>query len=216
MNIYPKSRHSVKDVRKFIVIFYFIGTLGFIIPYTKFFFTTLIPYALILNVYLLALFNKNYNKRSILVYSVIFILGFIIEVIGVNTGQIFGIYQYGSGLGLKIFNTPLLIGFNWLFLTYTSCSIIRSFKWHRRLTVFASSLIMCIYDFVLEQAAPEMGMWQWEKESVPLQNYIAWFIIGSCFVFLIQYFKIETRNGLSKVLFFSQFIFLVFITLIQK
>ena len=45
----------------------------------------------------------------------------ISEILGVKFGVIFGDYEYGSALGLKIFDVPLLIGANWAILT-VSCS----------------------------------------------------------------------------------------------
>ena len=38
------------------------------------------------------------------------------EAIGVNTGLLFGTYEYGANLGFKIFGVPLIIGVNWTVL----------------------------------------------------------------------------------------------------
>ena len=46
-----------------------------------------------------------------------FSIGFLVEVIGVNYGIIFGNYTYGSVLGFKVLNVPLMIGVNWFFLS---------------------------------------------------------------------------------------------------
>ena len=46
-----------------------------------------------------------------------FSIGFLVEVIGVNYGIIFGNYTYGKVLGFKVLNVPLMIGVNWFFLS---------------------------------------------------------------------------------------------------
>jgi putative membrane protein len=48
-----------------------------------------------------------------------------LEVVGVKTGLIFGEYKYGSTLGIKLFEVPLIIGFNWVFVILGSISISR-------------------------------------------------------------------------------------------
>ena len=40
-------------------------------------------------------------------------LGFAVEVIGVATGLLFGDYSYGTGLGPKVLDVPLLMGVLW-------------------------------------------------------------------------------------------------------
>ena len=216
MNLYPKNRISVSEVKKFVVIFYIVGTLGFLIPYTKDIFIAITPFALLLNVYLLALYHKKYSARDVVIFALIFVFGFLIEVIGVNTGLIFGDYQYGSGLGLKLFETPLLIGINWLFLTYASVSVLTSFKLNKLLIVVLAPLAMLVYDFVLEQVAPKMDMWSWFDNSVPISNFIAWYGIAFVFAGLLTLFKINTENPLSKILLLCQFVFLFFLMLILK
>ena len=138
------------------------------------------------------------------------------ELIGVNTGLIFGDYKYGSGLGFKIFGTPLLIGINWLFLTYTSVSILSSFKLNSVLTVIFAPFLMLIYDIVLEQVAPNMVMCDLQKVTVPIANYIAWYLIALVFAGFLKVFKINTENPMSKILLLSQFVFLFFLMLFFK
>ena len=207
MNLFPKNILPTKEVRKFILIFYTIGVLGFLIPWTQALFITITPYALLMSTYLLVIYHENYSKKAILVFTAIAIIGFFIEVAGVNTGLIFGNYIYGDALGLKAFNTPLLISLNWLFLTYTAMSIAEkiSKKWVVQLLTAPS--VMLLYDIILEQLAPKMDMWSWQDSVVPIQNYISWWIIGFLFIGLIKVCKIEIRNPVAIRLFLSQYLF---------
>ncbi len=214
MNLYPKNSIPVGEVRKFLVIFYLVGTLGFLIPVTKEFFVKMIPYALLLNTYLLAVYHSSYTKRTVAAFVLICLLGFFIEALGVETGLIFGNYQYGRGLGPKVFNTPLLIGLNWLFLTYASCSVVDSLGVTRLLGYILPAMLMLCYDNVLEQVAPKMEMWSWSGGVVPTQNYLVWFLLALAFTILMRLMKVDTKNPLSVVVLLCQFIFFVILMLI--
>lgn len=212
MELYPKNKIPIAEVQKFIVIFYIIGLFGFIIPFTKAFFITITPFALLLNVYLLAIYHEKYTLKYVLIFLSIFISGYCIEVVGVKTGFIFGSYIYGNALGIKLFETPVLIGVNWLFLTYTATSLTEKLNIKKWLALFLAPALMLVYDIVLEQVAPKMDMWNWHNSEVPLKNYIAWYIIAFSFVLLLKAFKIKTSNPLSAILFICQFLFFTTLT----
>lgn len=209
MNFYPKNRLQIQEVKKFVLIFYLVGLLGFLFPYSKDIFIKIIPPALLLSTYLLAIYHERYTRKSVLIFFLIFTLGFFIEVIGVNTGLIFGTYTYGKGLGLKVLNTPLMIGVNWLFLTYTSISLVEKLKLKQGFTILLAPLLMVLYDIILEQLAPKMDMWSWQGSTIPLSNYIAWYLFGVAFAAIFRIFRIDTKNPLANILFSCQFLFFV-------
>jgi putative membrane protein len=177
-------------------------------PLTFPFFIRLIPYALILNILALYVFHPNkIGIKSALVFSLIFILGYVVELIGVNTGLIFGRYHYGNGLGFQLFHTPLIIGLNWLLLVYTASAILFNQRMHPFVKIALSSFLMLGYDIVLEQVAPSMDMWHWGNGFVPLQNYLAWFVISLLLNTLIQIFGVSSPNRLAWVVLVCQFLF---------
>jgi bisanhydrobacterioruberin hydratase len=209
-----KIRNREPKVRSFLISFYIIGFFGLIIPFTQPLFLILTPFALLLSTFLLILFHPvKFTFKSILVFSFIFIVGYIIEMVGVNTGLIFGSYQYGEGLGIKIANTPLLIGLNWVLLIYLTASLVGRLILNPFIAIVFASLLMLLYDFVLEQIAPHLNMWFWSGENVPLQNYAAWFIIALFFHSVIKLFRIETKNSIAPVVFICQLGFFILIYL---
>ena len=203
-----KVKSGKTKSKAFLIIFYIVGITGIIVPATRTLFIKLIPAALILNVAILAVFHRGRPEKAMLIaFPVIFLLSFVIEVIGAETGVIFGNYRYGEGLGLKVYNTPLIIGINWLMLVYMTASITRKYNIRVFPGIIIASLMMVIYDIVLEQVAPKMDMWYWEDNIVPLQNYAAWFILAMGFHSMFNLLKVNTKNSLAEAVFFYQFCF---------
>jgi putative membrane protein len=201
-------RHNTHLVRLFIVIFYTVGLVGLLIPFTFPIFIKLIPFALILSFVTLAFYHEGkVNKTLILIFLSIYFLSYLIEALGVNSGNVFGIYKYGSGLGFKLFQTPLIIGLNWLFLVYTSSAIVHKFQLPVIADIILASLGMLVYDIVLEQVAPALDMWYWKNGHIPLQNYLAWFALALVFHLLLKIFKVRIVNPFALLLLGSQFLF---------
>lgn len=196
------------QVRRFIINFYLIGLLGFMLPFSRDFFIHLTGLALVLNFVLLLWFHEgSYKLDTILVFVFIFLAGYFIEVIGVETGMIFGDYTYGSALGFKLFETPLMIGVNWLMLSYCFASILQPVKVHRMTKILLASSGMVIYDFVIEQSAPLLDLWSWKNDIIPLENYMAWFIIAFFFQLIFVYSGIRLKNPVAFVILLVQFLF---------
>ncbi|MBN2570755.1 MAG: carotenoid biosynthesis protein [Ignavibacteriales bacterium] len=205
---YKELRDSIelKKVKNFLITFYFVGLLGFIIPFTNEIFIFLTPYAILLSFVLILFFHQSISlKKNIFIFIIIYLSGFLIEMIGVNTGNIFGEYYYGAGLGLKIFNTPLLIGINWLMLVYCSANILSRRKINYLVKALIASMIMVAYDLVLEQVAPKLNMWYWKDSYIPIQNYLAWFVIA--FMMHLIFKQSDNKNPIAGLVLILQIIF---------
>ncbi len=208
------NKFSIKEVKKFIIIFYIVGLTGIAVPFTRNFFFILTPVALFFNFFLLLIYQEDKLKlKHIVLFSVIFVLGFFIEFVGVKTGKIFGIYWYGNGLGLKIAEIPIIIGMNWLLLVYLTYNILRPIK-NRFVRVLPAAFLMVFYDFFVEQVAGFMDMWYWHKEYVPIQNYLAWLFFSIIFLFLFAVADLKINNKLSFIVFSVQFLFFTLVLLI--
>ena len=213
----------IENVRRFpkaaiivISVYYLVGIIGLTQDITFNLFKALVPFTLLCSLYFLWLFHEKNMARDYLYFLLIFILGFIIEAIGVNTGLIFGPYEYGRTLGFKLFETPLLIGVNWLLLTYSVLVLTGSFLKNKWLKYLVSAIFMVLYDIVLEPVAIRLDMWQWEGEVVPIQNYIAWFAISFIFLMILDLTIKQIRNKIATALFIVQFLFFAALNIIYK
>ena len=197
-----------KAISIFFIVFYTVGVIGLVLPCTYRLFLKLIPLALILSFVAVAFFHSGkMDWKTILCFLSIYIIAFTIEAIGVNTGQIFGYYEYGEGLGIKMFRTPLIIGINWLFLVYTTSAVVEKLKLPVIMDIVLASLGMLIYDIILEQVAPKLDMWHWKNNLIPFQNYLVWFTLAVFFHSLFKILKVQIKNKLAFLILGCQFLF---------
>jgi len=201
------SELPVKEATKFLIIFYIVGITGFLTPQTRKLFEMLIPISLCINLFMLFLFHHPFNQKHLLFFGGVVVFTFAIEAIGVNTGMVFGEYFYGKSIPVKIFGTPLLIGFNWLLLTYGLVQLLRMNSWIRKFSVVAGALFMTGFDVVMEPVAMKTGMWSWHSDQIPVQNYIGWFIVSALIISGFELFRIKTDNKIAGRIFILQLIF---------
>jgi bisanhydrobacterioruberin hydratase len=198
----------------FLAIFYLVGIAGFIYAPTREFFSRLTPLALLLSAGFLVWFHQpKFQLKMLLAFGFIFIFSFLVEAIGVKTGVIFGEYIYGKGLGIKVLETPLLIGLNWLMLVYCTKIIAEQISGDSTIQLFFAPFLMVIYDLILEQAAPLLNMWSWADEKIPVQNYISWYLLAFLFHLLLQKTKTQFSNKLAGPVFVIQFLFFVILVM---
>jgi bisanhydrobacterioruberin hydratase len=201
----------------FFVVFYLVGLAGTLVPHTFLLFLKLIPFALLLSFVALFIFHEDgITLKTAICFLLIYLVSFFTEAIGVRTGLIFGQYAYGSSLGIKLFETPLIIGINWFFLVYTTAALIDRFLMPSWIKVLMASTLMLVYDVVLEQLAPILDMWHWKNEIVPMQNYLVWFALALVFQTVLKFMNVKIQNKLALLILICQFLYLLIVLLSIK
>lgn len=204
MKTIAERLRDTKRVRGFIIAYYIIGFAGLSFPLTRPFFEHLIGLSILISFFLMILFHQGWNIRFIIASLIIYSAGFWVEVAGVQTGVIFGSYEYHSNLGPKMHGTPLLLGINWLMLVYAVHHILLKMKVNVMLKPFIGGCMLVVYDVIMEPVAINWNMWQWEGGSVPIRNYIAWFVISVIFFVLLNLMKVRYKNRVSTLVLIAQ------------
>jgi len=120
-------------------------------------------------------------RPSLLWFAGASVATFLVEVLGVATGAIFGPYHYLDVLGFSLAGVPLIIGLNWVLAVWGIHSAIRAVfpGWSRWALALLTGVGCILFDIVLEPVAIKLGYWVWHDGTIPLQNYLAWGIIGT-------------------------------------
>ena len=208
------SRKAILFITWILIAFfvYGMGIVSILTPATREAALPMTPIALLLTTAVLLFFARTvYTRRMILVFIAIALIGFLVELIGVQTGWIFGHYRYTSNFGW--WGTPPLIGINWLFLSYAWAAVLQNTAFAPVHRIVYAALGMLAYDLLLEQAAPRMQLWYWEKGNIPFSNYIAWFVLALFFQWFIRHNRIVTQNNMALPLLLLQIVLYISVIL---
>ena len=190
-----------------LIAFYISGIVGILTKNQTIDFLSLTPLNLLVNATLLLLNHQKGTNKQWLVFLIIAVIGYFIEVIGVTTGVIFGDYFYKTTLGWKLFETPLIIGVNWMLLTYGVVYTI-GIKIKNTIGIaLASAFVLVALDILIEPVAIKYDFWTWKQAIVPFKNYIAWFFISFILCYIVAHYKSVSKNNFAPYLLVMQFIF---------
>jgi len=193
------------------IIFYGVGLTGMLIDPERF-----VPLsAMNLLLMVIMLFLDSFHLGKTLIFLLIALLGWGMEWVGVHTGMPFGIYQYGSGLGVKWDDIPLIIGANWVLMTWMA---LESLRWafptaNRWQWAWASALVMVIMDVLMEPVAPTLDYWMFQLNWVPIQNYLAWGWLGLIFSFVMTFIP-KSKSEFPVLLALIQFLFFLVLNIV--
>ncbi|MBN2348245.1 MAG: carotenoid biosynthesis protein [Bacteroidales bacterium] len=192
-----------------LVLFYAVGVFIHIHP----FFQPLIKYTteplLYITLGFLFYFDFKKGKRTDILwwYLAVFIITLTIEIIGVKSGKIFGQYNYGNTMAMKIYGVPFIIGLNWIFLIRGSYDICSFWIKNKKIIPFFSSAIIVLFDFIMEPVAIKLDYWQWFESKVPVQNYIVWFILSFVFSLGLNKMRFTTKSPILGIYLTIQLLF---------
>ncbi|MDQ3047861.1 MAG: carotenoid biosynthesis protein [Bacteroidota bacterium] len=195
-----------------LVIIHFCGLLGMMSPYKETF-ILLTPLNLLITTVLLFINQKEFNRHFYIFCAFAFVAGYLIELAGVRSGFIFGEYTYGPSLGLKLFDVPLVMGLNWLMLTFSVGVICNKLRTGKLVKCICGALLLVILDFFIEPVAIESGFWSWKEGSVPAQNYIAWYAASIPLLLVFYSLKFNKDNEFAKALYLVQLVFFVLLSI---
>ncbi|MCX2433066.1 MULTISPECIES: carotenoid biosynthesis protein [unclassified Pedobacter] len=193
-----------------IAIFHLVGLVGFLIPATQPYFIKMVPFHLLLMFAIIVFTYSGNVKRLSLFVCGVFLCGWLVEVLGVHTGKIFGSYYYGSTLGYKIAAVPVLMGINWVILIFSIGQMMKSFKIRNSILASLIGAFMLItFDFFMEPVAMKFDYWHWDWHEIPMQNYMAWFIVSVILLKFYYALDLKQQKYIGTAMFTAQLIFFV-------
>jgi uncharacterized membrane protein len=167
----------------------------------------LVPINLVFTSLVVFKFQEKYPPSFFLYLVLAFGFGVVVEMVGVNFGWLFGSYKYGEVLGYSLWNTPLVIGLNWVLLSYgvgCLCVFLPVPVW---LKWVCSVVLLLVFDYFMEPVAMKNDFWSWANGSIPVQNYVGWALVSGL---LMGYFfatDFPKKNRVAAFVWVIQLLF---------
>jgi putative membrane protein len=189
----------------FLILVYVSGSIGFVVNPS--FFSPFTPYTLLFSCSVYLIHRPLVNPKFIFAFLCIALLGFIVEIIGVKTGVIFGKYSYGNGLGYKLFNVPLIISINWAMLICAGIITVSSIFTNKIVVLVITALLVTSIDLLIEQVAPKLDFWQFEGGLPTLHNYLGWIGVAFFTSYFFYPIIIKGNRTVSSIILILQILF---------
>lgn len=216
------SKHNIATF--IAILFHVCGVIGILFSDHKEWFIQNTSLNLVLMAILLLWNQPEKNKAFFGFLLISFLIGMGVEMIGVNTGRLFGNYHYGNNMGVKFNAVPWLIGLNWFVLMFC-CGIVMTKLHHwiklqyeaggismtpvieKLSLVFDGASIALFYDWVMEPVAVKLGFWEWKDGIIPVYNYVCWFLISMFLLWVFSKLKFNRDNHFALDLLIIQVLF---------
>lgn len=191
-----------------LAVFFAVGVIGHLLPDTRPLMLGLTPLALLLTAGVVAIPLVEERRGAVALWAgAAFLFGFALEAVGVATGLVFGAYSYGSVLGPKLLGVPLVIGLNWPLVILGAVAFAARFLRNPLAAAAAAGVFTAGFDWVLEPFAVSAGYWTWRAGEIPLQNYIAWFLIAALLAWIFTSKKLSVRSPVPSIAVGVQLVF---------
>ena len=189
----------------FLILVYVSGSIGFVVNPT--FFSPFTPYTLLFTCFVFLIHQPISDKKYISAFFSIAVLGFIIELIGIKTGLLFGNYSYGDGLGFKLLDVPLIISINWAMLICAGIVTVRKVFRNKFIVISVTALVVTFIDLIIEQVAHKLDFWQFEGGLPGLHNYLGWIGVVFFTSYIFYPLIIKGNSMVSSIVLILQIIF---------
>ncbi|NQZ77405.1 MAG: carotenoid biosynthesis protein [Ekhidna sp.] len=191
-------------------LFHVSGIIGIFLGFQEWFLPKTQLNLLVCFILLILVGNLLAAKKAFYAY-IFFIIGMFMEWLGVHYGWPFGNYEYGGNLGAKLDGVPYMIGINWCMLTLITGSLAEKVTSHKIYRPLLGASLMVGLDFLIEPSVHILDFWYWSGGTIPVNNYIGWFVIAFALHYIYQRtidtmnFKFSLHLYLAQVFFFISF-----------
>jgi len=204
------------------LLFHAIGLIG-ILYFDKQFFINTTALNLILMFALIIYTQKNKNLHFWIFVFIAITIGIVVELVGTQTGLLFGNYEYGKVLGPAIKNVPWVIGINWFMIIYCcgismkmllrkistsiDADVTRPRPFLKTMSVIIDGATLAVvFDWLMEPVAIELGYWTWAGD-IPVFNYACWFLVSMVLLLFFHFLKFDKENKFAVDLLLIQAMF---------
>lgn len=144
-----------------------------------------------------------------------YVVGSAVEFLGVHYGFLFGSYEYGDSMAPLVQGTPVIIGINWIILSYCFTRFsdrLTPEGWSCFAKAGVAATLMTAFDVIIEPVAIDLDFWSWSGDQVPWTNYSGWWLVSLAINYLFLRLGVEEgKNPVALWVLGLQLFFFIFV-----
>ena len=113
--------------------------------------------------------------RVALLFAIIAISGYLVELLGSRSGFPFGRYRYNNLLRPEIYGVPWQIALAWWVVTIPAFAVASQIT---AIPIIATALLVAASDLFIDHTCVSIGFWSWRRRGlifgIPISNYCGW------------------------------------------
>lgn len=193
-----------------LMIIYMTSLVGFTTAHQQAWYLYYTPYFILLNAILLLLYQKEWSKSTLYFGASSILLGFVVEVIAVQTASVYGSYNFGETFGFRVVGVPLVLPIYWLVNALSTACLVHKLPLKNPWILSAlGALLMVLLTGTIHQVAPKLDFWSISSPNGFLRLSLVWFLFGFALQYLFIHLKVGTKNPMAVYVYGGLLIFFV-------
>lgn len=193
-----------------LMVIYMASLVGFTTPHQQAWYLYYTPYFILLNAILLLFYQKEWSKSTFYFGASAMLLGFVVEVLAVQTTSLYGTYSFGTTLGLKAFGVPLVLPIYWLINALSTACLVHKLPLKNPWILSSfGALLMVLLTAIIHQVAPTLDFWSITSSSGLNRLSLVTFLVGFALQYLFIRLDVSTKNPIAVYVYGGLLIFFV-------
>lgn len=192
-----------------LMIVYMASLIGFTTPHQQAWYLYYTPYFLLLNLVMLLLYQRQWNRYAGFFGGIVLITAALVEGIAVYSNTLSGNYSFQTSLGYQIAGVPLIIPIYWLIIigstAILAAKVVPKSSVGRVLIGTSLTLILTI---TIQQVANNLNFWFLAPEQL-WQYILVQGIVATLLHLLFVHWKVSSNNRIAGYVYGGLLIFFI-------
>lgn len=189
-----------------LMIIYMTSLVGFTTAHQQAWYLYYTPYFILLNAVLLLLYQKDWNKSILYFGASALLLGFVAEVLAVQTSSL----CFGETLGFSFLGVPLIMPiYCFVNALSTACLVHKLPLKNPWILSTLGALLMLLLTAFIHQVAPKLDFWSTSSPNDFIGLSFLSFFLGFALQYIFIRLKVSSKNPMAVYVYGGLLIFFI-------
>lgn len=181
-----------------LMLIYMTSLVGFITPHQQAWYLFYTPFFILLNALFLILYHPQKGKDLLQYMGLSMGIGFLVELVALQIGNLYGQYTFGSSLGPTALGVPFIMPIYWFMLAYSSaCLAAKVPTQNNWLVQSIGTILMISLTFAIQQVAQSLQFWTLEGNSSIAFVFGFYVLVSFGLQYLFSRLKLDVSNPMA-------------------